>query len=278
MAAKKKAPPKVALKKTTGPVSNRGPSPGAAGAPPRKMASPKQSKKGGGLGSASNVSNARRGGASSARSAAGGGGIGASGGTRLPTRAYSAPTEHTPNHTFAASTMPRTRGGPKRHNPSVKPGDTDSDEILGANTTAMASPHDVAAHPNEPDADDAKLGKQKLKKSATLLAANAQLTGGRAANASARRTSDDEQKPGTPYRLRAAMPTQSTELAAAKQGMGFKAAAASAAKSAGVSPQAGAAMVAAASQKASKKARAKNPNLTKVAKKGQTKGPGGKFS
>ncbi len=61
-------------------------------------------------------------------------------------------------------------------------------------------------------------------------------------------------------------------------GMGFKAAAASAAKSAGVSPQAGAAMVAAASQGASSKAKAKNPNLKKVPTKGSTRQRGGSYS
>jgi len=65
--------------------------------------------------------------------------------------------------------------------------------------------------------------------------------------------------------------------APAKKGMGFKAAAASAAKSAGVSPKAGAAMVAAASQKAGPGAKKANPNLAKVARKGTTKGAGGKF-
>ena len=63
-----------------------------------------------------------------------------------------------------------------------------------------------------------------------------------------------------------------------KRGMGFKAAAASAARSAGVSPQAGAAMVAAASRKASPKAKAANPNLAKVARKGTKKQPGGTFA
>jgi len=63
----------------------------------------------------------------------------------------------------------------------------------------------------------------------------------------------------------------------ARKGMGFKAAAASAAKSAGVSPKQGAAIVAAAAQKASPKAKAANPNLKKVAAKGTMKGPGGKF-
>ncbi len=63
----------------------------------------------------------------------------------------------------------------------------------------------------------------------------------------------------------------------AKKGMGFQAAAASAAKSAGVSPKAGAAMVAAAARKASPAAKKANPNLKKVAmpKKGRAK-KGGK--
>jgi hypothetical protein len=67
----------------------------------------------------------------------------------------------------------------------------------------------------------------------------------------------------------------STKMAA---GMGFKAAASSAANSAGVSPQAGAAMVAAATQGASAKAKKKNPNLKKVPTKGSTQQKGGTYS
>jgi hypothetical protein len=51
----------------------------------------------------------------------------------------------------------------------------------------------------------------------------------------------------------------------AKKGMGFNAAAASAAKSAGVPPKAGAAMVAASTRRASPAARKANPNLKNVA-------------
>lgn len=49
-----------------------------------------------------------------------------------------------------------------------------------------------------------------------------------------------------------------------KRGMGFQAAASSAAKSAGVSPKQGAAIVAAASRSASPAAKAANSNLKKV--------------
>ena len=58
-----------------------------------------------------------------------------------------------------------------------------------------------------------------------------------------------------------------------RKGMGFQAAAASAARSAGVSPKQGAAIVAATSRKASPAAKRANPNLKKVAmpKKGGAK-------
>lgn len=57
----------------------------------------------------------------------------------------------------------------------------------------------------------------------------------------------------------------------AKKGMGFPAAAASAAKSAGVPPKQGAAIVAASSRKASPAAKKANPNLKNVAAaKGKT--------
>jgi hypothetical protein len=113
------------------------------------------------------------------------------------------------------------------------------------------------AAPSDNDADDAPPGKRQT-------------------GASAYETADDLKKPGAPNTLKAAAPTVSREMAAPH--MGFKAAAANAAKSAGVSAQAGAAMVAAASQHASSGAKKANPNLAKVAKKGTTKGPGGKFS
>lgn len=67
--------------------------------------------------------------------------------------------------------------------------------------------------------------------------------------------------------------SEGAALAAPKKGMGFKAAAASAAKSAGVSPNAGAAIVAAASRNASPAAKKANPNLKKVLPK--KKGGGG---
>jgi len=54
-------------------------------------------------------------------------------------------------------------------------------------------------------------------------------------------------------------------MAKAKKGMGFNKAAASAAKGAGVSLERGKAIIAASAQKASSKAKKKNPNLTKVA-------------
>jgi 4-hydroxyphenylpyruvate dioxygenase-like putative hemolysin len=75
------------------------------------------------------------------------------------------------------------------------------------------------------------------------------------------------------------MGTGGKKVAKAKKGMGFQAAASSAAKSAGVSKQQGAAMVAAASRKASPAAKKANPNLSKVAmpKKGRAaKGGKGK--
>lgn len=78
-----------------------------------------------------------------------------------------------------------------------------------------------------------------------------------------------------PASLAATMPTKTREMASPH--IGFKAAAANAARSAGVSAQAGAAMVAAASQHASSKAKAKNPRLAKVARKGTTKQKGGTF-
>lgn len=68
-----------------------------------------------------------------------------------------------------------------------------------------------------------------------------------------------------------------TELAESKKGMGFKAAAKAAAKSAGVSVQRGAAMVAAGRAKASKKAVAANPNLKKVPTAGSHKTKSGTF-
>ncbi len=61
------------------------------------------------------------------------------------------------------------------------------------------------------------------------------------------------------------------------KGMGFKAAAKAAAKSAGVSPERGAAIVAAGRAKASKKAVAANPNLKKVPTKGSHKTKSGAF-
>ena len=62
-----------------------------------------------------------------------------------------------------------------------------------------------------------------------------------------------------------------------KKGMGFQAAAASAAKSAGVSEERGRAIVAAASQKASPAAKKANPNLKKVPRKGTKKQKGGAY-
>ncbi len=53
-------------------------------------------------------------------------------------------------------------------------------------------------------------------------------------------------------------------MARSKKGMGFKAAAASAARSAGVSQARGAAIIAASARKASPAAKRKNPNLLKV--------------
>jgi len=68
-----------------------------------------------------------------------------------------------------------------------------------------------------------------------------------------------------------------TELAESKKGMGFDAAARSAAKSAGVSAERGRAIVAAGRAKASKKAVAANPNLKKVPTKGSHKAKGGTY-
>lgn len=56
-----------------------------------------------------------------------------------------------------------------------------------------------------------------------------------------------------------------TKKVPAKKGMGFPAAAAAAGKSSGKGPRAGAAIVAAASRKASPAAKKANPNLKKVA-------------
>jgi len=53
-------------------------------------------------------------------------------------------------------------------------------------------------------------------------------------------------------------------MAKAKRGMGFEAAASSAAKSAGVSKERGRAIIAAAARKASPAAKKRNPNLLKV--------------
>jgi hypothetical protein len=53
-------------------------------------------------------------------------------------------------------------------------------------------------------------------------------------------------------------------MAKAKKGMGFEAAASSAAKSAGVSKERGRAIIAAGARKASPAAKRKNPNLLKV--------------
>jgi len=53
-------------------------------------------------------------------------------------------------------------------------------------------------------------------------------------------------------------------MAKSRKGMGFKAAAASAAKSAGVSQERGAKIIAASARKASPAAKRKNPNLLKV--------------
>lgn len=53
-------------------------------------------------------------------------------------------------------------------------------------------------------------------------------------------------------------------MAKSKKGMGFDAAAKSAAKSAGVSEERGRAIIAAGARKASAGARKKNPNLNKV--------------
>jgi hypothetical protein len=58
-------------------------------------------------------------------------------------------------------------------------------------------------------------------------------------------------------------------MAKSKKGMGFNAAAKSAAKSAGVSEKRGRAIIAAAARKASPAAKRKNPNLKKV--KGKAK-------
>jgi len=58
-------------------------------------------------------------------------------------------------------------------------------------------------------------------------------------------------------------------MAKSKKGMGFEAAAASAAKSAGVSKKRGRAIIAAGARKASPAAKRKNPNLKKV--KGKAK-------
>lgn len=58
-------------------------------------------------------------------------------------------------------------------------------------------------------------------------------------------------------------------MAKARKGMGFEAAASSAAKGAGVSKERGRAIIAAAARKASPAAKKKNPNLKKV--KGKAK-------
>ena len=64
--------------------------------------------------------------------------------------------------------------------------------------------------------------------------------------------------------------------AAPKKGMGFKAAQKKV-QAQGKSPQQAAAIVAAAAQKASPAAKAANPNLAKVARKGTKKTASGKF-
>jgi hypothetical protein len=68
-------------------------------------------------------------------------------------------------------------------------------------------------------------------------------------------------------------PRAGAKKPAAKKGMGF----AAAAKAAGGGAK-GAAIVAAAAQKASPAAKKANPNLKKVAAKGTTMTPGGKFA
>jgi len=60
-------------------------------------------------------------------------------------------------------------------------------------------------------------------------------------------------------------------MAKSRKGMGFKAAARSAARSAGVSQERGAKIIAAGARKASASAKRKNPNLLKVS--GVKKGP-----
>ena len=63
-------------------------------------------------------------------------------------------------------------------------------------------------------------------------------------------------------------------MAKSKKGMGFDKAATSAAKSAGVSLERGKAIIAVSAQKASAKAKKKNPNLTKVGGVGKKKKAG----
>jgi hypothetical protein len=175
-----------------------------------------------------------------------------------------APTGHVPSHTFASATMPRGA-------PSNRPGrGSSSSEVLAA----------PKANSPDNDSDDAtpsgsKRGKQGPVTPSPPILTNELSTpvkrSDRQAGASAPATADDDK--GTSSKRRTGPNEQLTA-----PHMGFKAAASAAAKSAGVSPQAGAAMVAAASQHASPKAKAANPRLAKVARKGTSESSGGKFS
>jgi hypothetical protein len=184
-----------ALKKTTGPVSNKPPSPTKAGSPPStKMRSPTKSP------------------------AAAGGGINASGGTRLPmskrpgraaatgitgdkSYAMGVPTDHVPAHTFASSTMPRATPRKMATTLPVHKGDTEDDAPgpapakkakSGTSSTSSAgypTPVTTASEPSTPRQ--------------------------RQTGASAYMTPDDYKKSpsGTPT-LSAAPPTKTNELAA----------------------------------------------------------------
>jgi hypothetical protein len=216
-------------------------------------------------------------------------------GTRKPERAADAARLHpidrvlaSPTHSFASSTIPRGDGSPS--SPTLK---RQAASGAGPTSVGMSAPtsgaYDVEGPTGEgtsrknpkPNTSGRKFANPKMASDATpdgTPPGQRRQTppGQRSSNASDLQTADDLKKPGAPNVLKATAPTVSREMAAPH--MGFKAAAAHAAQSAGVSAQAGAAMVAAASQHASSKAKKSNPNLAKVARKGTTKGPGGKFS
>jgi hypothetical protein len=154
------------------------------------------------------------------KSAAAGGGIGASGGVRLPTRAYS---DRVPNHTFASSTMPRaTRKMASPHDVAVHPGEPDTDDLTQSGTTSMssrskkrkkmASPrlYNPSTGAGDGDADDMTGNRSTSMQGKRMQAPN------RSPNASAYRTPDDD-KQGSAYHLQAVVPTRSRELAAAQK-------------------------------------------------------------